>query len=69
VSRIVLAIRDLRLADVRVDAELALHALDDDLEMQLTHPADDRLPGLRIGADAEGRVFQRELASATPILS
>ena len=34
-----LAVRDLRLADVRLDLELALHALDDDLEVQLAHAA------------------------------
>ena len=34
-----LAIRDLRLADVRFDLELALHALDEHLEVQLAHAA------------------------------
>ena len=38
-----LAIRDLRLADARLDAELALHAVDEDLEVQLAHAGDDRL--------------------------
>src|SRR5206468_7227960 len=33
-----LAVRDLRAADVRVDAELAQQTVDDDLEVQLAHP-------------------------------
>src|SRR5581483_833404 len=55
-----LAVRHLRLADVRLDAELALHAVDDNFEMQLAHAGDDGLPGLFVGADAEGRIFLRE---------
>ena len=31
----------LRLADVGLDLELAVHAIDDDLEVELAHPADD----------------------------
>src|SRR5690606_8020930 len=38
-----LAVGDLRLADVRLDVELALHAVDDDLEVQLAHAGDDGL--------------------------
>ncbi len=41
------AIRNLRLADVRTDAELADHTVDDDLEVQLAHPADDGLVRFR----------------------
>src|SRR6185503_6620748 len=48
-----LAVRDLRAADVRLDAELALEAVDDDLEVQLAHPGDERLPRLLVGVDAE----------------
>ena len=44
-----LAVRDLRAADVRVDVELALEAVDDDLEVQLAHPGDERLAGLLVG--------------------
>src|SRR4030095_1421552 len=47
-------VRDLRLADRRLDVELALQAVDDDLEVQLAHPADDRLTGLEVGVDPEG---------------
>ena len=56
-----LAIRDLRLADVRTDVELADHAVDDDLEVQLAHPADDGLVRFRVRVDLEGRVFLHEL--------
>ncbi len=40
---------DLRLADARFDAELALHAVDDDLEMQLAHAGDDGFARLFVG--------------------
>ena len=43
-----LAVGDLRPADVGVDVELALEAVDDDLEMQLAHPGDQRLAGLLV---------------------
>ena len=59
-----LAVRDLRLADVRLDLELAQQAVDDDLEVQLAHAGDDRLAGLRVGADAERRVLLGELGQA-----
>src|SRR5690606_16333243 len=52
-----LAVGDLRLAYVRLDLELALHAIDDDLEVQLAHAGDDRLPRFLVRADAERRVF------------
>src|SRR2546430_2135185 len=56
-----LAVGHLRPADVGVDLELPLHAIDDDLEVQLAHPADDRLRGLGVGVHAEGGVFFGEL--------
>ena len=52
-----LAIGHLRLADVRLDPELALHPVDQDLQMQLAHPGDDRLTGLVVGVHAERRVL------------
>src|SRR5262249_3314178 len=55
-----LAVGDLRPADVRVDVELALEAVDDDLEVELAHAGDDRLAGLLVRADAEGRVLLGE---------
>src|SRR5690349_2421848 len=44
-----LAISNLRLADVGLDAKLALHAIDDDLEMKLAHAGNDCLSGFMIG--------------------
>src|SRR6267378_2194002 len=38
-----LAIGNLRFADIRFDAKLALHPIHDDFEMQLTHAGDDGL--------------------------
>ena len=43
------AIRHLRLADVRAHVELALHAVDDDFQVQLAHAGKNRLAGLGIG--------------------
>src|SRR6185312_142786 len=43
-----LAVRDLRAADVRLDVELALQAVDDDLEVELAHAGDDRLARLLV---------------------
>ena len=57
-----LAVGDLGRADVGVDAELAHQAVDDDLEVQLAHAGDERLAGLLVGADAEGRVLVRQAA-------
>src|SRR3954466_11590464 len=51
--REILAIGDLRRADIGLDLELALHAVDQDLEVELAHPLDDRLPRLMVGGDAE----------------
>src|SRR2546426_8028177 len=47
----------LRPAHVGVDFEFPPHALDDDLEVQLAHAADDRLGRLGIGLHAERGVF------------
>ena len=55
-----LAVGDLRLADGGVDLELAEHAVDDHLEVQLAHAGDDGLAGLLVGADLEGRVLLGE---------
>src|SRR4029079_16335350 len=41
--REILAIGDLRSADIGLDLELALHAVDEDLEVELAHSLDDRL--------------------------
>src|SRR5262249_22056012 len=52
-----LAISDLRRADIGVDLELALHAIDDDLEVKLAHALDHRLSALRVHRDPEGRIL------------
>src|SRR5437763_1697122 len=52
-----LAVGDLRAADVRVDRELAQQPVDDDLEVELAHPGDQRLARLVVGSDAEGRIL------------
>ena len=52
-----LAVGDLRLADVGGDLELAHHAVDEHVEVQLAHAGDERLARLRVGLDAEGRVL------------
>ena len=52
-----LAVGHLRLADGGVDLELAEHAVDDHLEVQLAHAGDDGLAGVLVGADLEGRVL------------
>ena len=52
-----LAVGHLRLADGGVDAELAQHAVDQHLEVQLAHAGDDGLAGLLVGADPERRVL------------
>ena len=55
-----LAIGDLGLADVGGDLELADHAVDEHVEVQLAHAGDERLAGLLVVLDAEGRVLLRE---------
>src|SRR5690606_11881946 len=57
-----LALGDLRVPHVALDLELALEAVDDDLEVQLAHAGDDGLPGLRVREGAEARVLGGELA-------
>src|SRR5699024_2816863 len=57
-----LAIGDLRPADVRVDLELTQKPVDEHLQVELTHPADDRLTRLGVGAHAEGGVLVGEAA-------
>ena len=59
-----LAVRHLRLADVGFDAELALHAVDDDLQVQLAHAGNDGLARLFVGVHAERRVFLRQAIAA-----
>src|SRR6185312_12295778 len=57
-----LAVGDLRPADVRLDLELAQHAVDEHLEVQLAHAGDLGLAGLFVRADLERRVLLGETA-------
>src|SRR4030081_3104239 len=52
-----LAIRHLWLADIGLDFVLAHHAVENDLQMQLTHAADDRLPTIRVRVNFESWFF------------
>ena len=52
-----LAVGHLGLAHVGVHDELAQHPVDEHLEVELAHARDDRLAGLLVGADPEGRVL------------
>src|ERR687890_842048 len=56
-----LAVGHLRLAHVGLDLELTPHAVDEDLQVQLPHAGDDRLAGLLVELDLEGRVLLGEL--------
>ena len=56
-----LAVGDLWLAHLAVDAELTPQAVDDDLQMKLAHPRDDGLVRLLVGVATKGRVFVRQL--------
>ena len=51
------AIGDLRFTDVRLDAEFALHAIDDDLKVKFAHSGDDRLARFVVGDDLKRRIF------------
>ena len=48
------------------DLELAAQAVDDDLQVELAHAADDRLTGLFVGVRAERGIFECELLKAAP---
>lgn len=55
-----LAVGDLGLAGFAVDAILAAHTLDVNVEMELAHTRDDGLLGLLVDVDAEGGVLTLE---------
>ena len=52
-----LAVRHLRRVQVDLDAEPALHLVQDDLDVHLAGARDDHLVGLRVEAQLHGRVF------------
>src|SRR4051794_37156119 len=57
-----LAVGDLRAADVGLDVELAAHAVDQHLEVQLAHAGDLRLSRLLVRLDLERRVLLGQTA-------
>ena len=56
-----LAVDDLGTADVGVDAVLSSQPVDDDVEVELAHAANDRLPGLCVLVDVEGGILVGQL--------
>ena len=54
------AISDLRLAGGRLDLELALHPVANDVEVELAHPRENRLTGVLIRFDAKGRILRHQ---------
>src|SRR5690606_23138976 len=63
-----LAVGDLGGAHVALDLELPLETVDDDLEVQLAHAGDDRLPGVLVRVGAERRILVGQLLQADPEL-
>src|SRR5690606_25628923 len=57
-----LAVGHLRLADVGFHTELATHAVDENVEVQLAHARDDGLTAFLVGVDAERGIFLGQLA-------
>ena len=56
-----LTVSNLRVTDVCLNLELALHAVNQNVEVQLAHTADNGLAGLLIEVNGEGRVLFGEL--------
>jgi len=54
-------VRHPRLTDRGGHLELAPQAVDDEIAVQPTHPANDRLASPRVGVDPEGRGFGHQL--------
>src|SRR5690606_30538301 len=54
----------LRLADVGFNVELALHAVDQNIQVQLAHTTNDGLAGLFVRAHAERRIFLGQFAQS-----
>src|SRR5262249_3154752 len=57
-----LAIGHLRFANVRFHLVLANHAVNDDLQVKLTHAADDGLSRIGISVNLKGRIFLSKTA-------
>src|SRR4030095_12086612 len=56
-----LAVGDLRLSHVGLDLELTTHAINENLQGELTPARDNRLTGFVMGVSLEGRVLLGEL--------
>ena len=56
-----LAIGNLRTPDIDFDLEFALHAIDDDIEMKLSHTRKNRLSRLFVRMHPKSRIFLKEL--------
>src|SRR5690606_20248370 len=54
----------LRLADVGFNVELALHAVDQNIQVQLAHTTNDGLTGLFVRAHTERRIFLGQFAQS-----
>src|SRR5579864_1917649 len=54
------AVRHLRPTHIGLHVVFAQHAVHDNLEMKLAHAGDQRLPGVRLRRNAEGRILLRE---------
>ena len=54
------AISHLRTADVGLHVIFAQHAVDDDFQVQFAHAGDQCLSGIRLGRNAERRIFLRQ---------
>ena len=64
-----LTVSNLRVTDVCFNLELALHAVNQDVEMELAHTADNGLAGFLIQVNSEGRIlFSQTLNSGTQLL-
>src|SRR6267378_2992420 len=55
-----LAVRHLRTAHVRLHVVFAQHAVHDNFQVQFAHAGDQRLSGIRLGGNAERRIFLRK---------
>ncbi|MNT66230.1 hypothetical protein D3C72_2042800 [compost metagenome] len=54
------AIGHLWTANIRLNAKLAFHTINDNVQMQLTHAGNDRLAGLLVRVQPERRIFCRQ---------
>ena len=60
-----LTISNLRFTDSTLHLELTLHAINDDVEMQLTHARNNGLQSLGVSSYSESRIFLSQLQEST----